>query len=103
VVDSLSPGSKPLRVEARGVPVGTAIAADRVPVLVIDVNEGRFAGNLRGGRWRLTAFRDLDDDRTRSASEPVSEPVEIDVVPGGSAAKITLNLQPAPPGTESPR
>jgi hypothetical protein len=103
VIDSLAPGSTPLRVEARGVPVDTAIAADRVPIGVMDVVEGKFVGNLRAGRWRLTAFRDLNDDRTRSPAEPASAPVEIDLVPGGKASQILLTLQPAPPGTESPR
>jgi hypothetical protein len=103
VIDSLAPGSAPLRVEARAVPVDTAIAADRVPIAVMDVVEGKFVGNLRAGRWRLTAFRDLNDDRTRSPAEPVSAPVEIDLVPGGKAGPITLTLLAAPPGTESPR
>lgn len=103
VIDSLAPGTADLRVEARGVPVDTAIAADRVPVVIVDVMNGRFAGNLRSGRWRLVAFRDLDGDRTRSPAEPVSAAVEIDVEPGGSVKEFTLVLQPAPPGTESPR
>jgi ATP-dependent HslUV protease ATP-binding subunit HslU len=103
VVDSLAPGNQPLRVEARAVPVDTAIAADRVPVAVMDVVQGKFVGNLRAGRWRLVAFRDLNDDRTRSPAEPVSPPVELDLEPGGTAKPITLVLQPAPPGTESPR
>ncbi|MEP7028478.1 MAG: Ig-like domain-containing domain [Candidatus Eisenbacteria bacterium] len=103
VLDSLAPGSAPLRVEARFVPVDTSIAADRVPIGILDVVAGKFVGNLRAGRWRLVAFRDLNDDRTRSAAEPVSPPVEIDLLPGGTAAKITLILEPAPPGTESPR
>jgi hypothetical protein len=103
VIDSLAPGTAALRVEARSVPVDTAIAADRVPVAVIDVAEGRFAGNLRSGRWRLIAFRDLDGDRVRSPAEPVSAPVEVDLEPGESAEPVTLTLQPAPPGTEPPR
>lgn len=103
VVDSLAPGNQPLRVEARAVPVDTAIAADRVPVVVMDVVQGKFVGNLRAGRWRLVAFRDLNDDRTRSPAEPVSPPVEVDLEPGGAAKPITLVLQPAPAGTESPR
>ena len=103
VVDSLSPGTAALRVEARAVPRGTAIAADRIPIVVIDVHDGKFAGNLRAGRWRLVAWRDLDDDRTRSPSEPVSAEVEVDVQPGEAAAPVTLLLQAAPPGTESPR
>jgi len=103
VVDSLAPGFAPLRVEARAVPVDTAIAADRVPVAVMDVVAGKFVGSLRAGRWRLVAFRDLNDDRTRSPAEPVSAPVEIDLVPGGKASQIMLTLEPAPPGTESPR
>ena len=103
VIDSLAPGPAPLRVEVRAVPVDTAIAADRVPIGVLDVVAGKFVGNLRAGRWRLTAFRDLNDDRTRSPAEPASAPVEIDVVPGGKASQIVLTLTPAPPGTESPR
>ncbi len=103
VIDSLAPGTAPLRVEARAVPVDTAIAADRVPVGIMDVVAGKFVGNLRAGRWRLVAFRDLNDDRTRSPAEPVSAPVEIDLVPGGTASRITLLLLPATPGTESPR
>jgi hypothetical protein len=103
VIDSLAQGAGALRVEARGVAVDTAIAADRVPVEVLDVVEGRFVGNLRSGRWRLVAFRDLDNDRTRSPSEPASAPVEIDLEPGGTEKPITLFLLPAPPGTESPR
>ena len=103
VIDSLSPGTAALRVEARAVPVGTAIAADRVPIVVIDVVDGKFVGNLRAGRWRLVAWRDLDDDRTRSPAEPVSAPAEVDLDPGETAAPVTLVLQAAPPGTESPR
>lgn len=103
VIDSLAPGTADLRVEARGVPVDTAIAADRVPVVIVDVMNGRFVGSLRSGRWRLVAFRDLDGDRTRSPTEPVSAPVEIDVEAGGSAKEINLVLQPAPSGTEPPR
>src|SRR5690242_18752508 len=102
VIDSLAPGTAALRVEARAVPVDTAIAADRVPVVVIDVNQGRFVGNLRAGRWRLVAFRDLDGDRTRSASEPVSAAAEVNLSPGGVEPPVTLVLQP-PPGTEPPR
>ena len=103
VIDSLAPGPAALRVEARAVPRATAIAADRIPIVVIDVHDGKFAGNLRAGRWRLVAWRDLDDDRTRSPSEPVSAEVEVDVDPGEAAAPVTLVLQAAPPGTESPR
>ena len=103
VVDSLAPGPGALRVEARAVPRATAIAADRIPIVVIDVREGRFVGNLRAGRWRLVAYRDLDDDRTRSPSEPVSAEVEVSLEPGEAAAPVTLVLQAAPPGTESPR
>jgi hypothetical protein len=103
VIDSLAPGTAALRVEARAVPVDTAIAADRVPVVVIDVNQGRFIGNLRAGRWRLVAFRDLDGDRTRTPAEPVSAAAEVDLEPGGAAPPVTLVLQPAPPGTEPPR
>jgi len=103
VIDSLAPGNAPLRVEARGVPTGTAVAADRVPIVVIDVSEGRFVGNLRAGRWRLVAWRDLDNDRTRSPAEPVSAAAEVDLDPGESEAPVTLVLQSAPPGTESPR
>jgi hypothetical protein len=103
VIDSLSPGTASLRVEARAVPTGTAIAADRVPIVVIDVNEGRFVGSLRSGRWRLVAWRDLDNDRTRSPAEPVSAAAEVDLDPGEAEAPVTLVLQPAPPGTEPPR
>jgi len=103
VVDSLAPGTASLRVEARAVPTGTAIAADRVPIVVIDVNEGRFVGSLRSGRWRLVAWRDLDNDRTRSPAEPVSAAAEVDLDPGETEPPVTLVLQPAPPGTESPR
>jgi len=103
VIDSLAPGTAALRVEARAVPVDTAIAADRVPVVVIDVNQGRFVGNLRAGRWRLVAFRDLDGDRTRNPAEPVSAAAEVNLEPGGAAPPVTLVLQPAPPGTEPPR
>ena len=102
VIDSLAPGNASLRVEARGVPTGTAIAADRVPIVVIDVTEGRFAGSLRSGRWRLVAWRDLDNDRARSPAEPVSAAAEVDLDPGEAEAPVTLVLQPAP-GTESPR
>ena len=103
VIDSLAPGTAALRVEARAVPTGTAIAADRVPIVVIEVNEGRFAGSLRSGRWRLVAWRDLDNDRTRSPAEPVSAAAEVDLDPGEAEAPVTLVLQPAPPGTEPPR
>ena len=104
VVDSLAPGTASLRVEARAVPTGVAIAADRVPIVVIDVNQGRFAGSLRAGRWRLVAWRDLDNDRTRSPSEPVSAVAEVNLEPGGAGAPLTLVLAPAPEvGTEPPR
>jgi hypothetical protein len=103
VIDSLAPGTAALRIEARAVPVDTAIAADRLPVETMDVVGGHFVGNLRSGRWRLIAFRDVDGDRVRSPSEPVSAPVEVNLEPGGSAPPVTLILQPAPPGTEPPR
>jgi hypothetical protein len=94
VLDSLAPGSGELRVEARAVPVDSAIAADRVPVIPIDVTQGRFAGNLRAGRWRLVAYRDTDGDRVRAPSEARSAPVEVDLVPGGAAPSIVLVLEP---------
>ncbi|MGH7726750.1 MAG: Ig-like domain-containing protein [Candidatus Eiseniibacteriota bacterium] len=95
VVDSLVPGAGALRVEVRGVPGDSAIAADRIPIVTIDVQPGgAFAGNLRGGRWRLTAYRDQNDDRTPSGEDPRSRPVEIVVVPGGQAAGLVLVVQP---------
>ncbi len=96
VVDSLSPGTAPLRVEVRGIPLDPVSAADRAPVIILDVRERGFAGNLRAGRWRLTAFRDLDDDRTLTPSEPRSQTVEIDLEPAGRAADITLVLAASP-------
>jgi hypothetical protein len=96
VIDSLAPGSGALRVEARAVPTDSAVAADRVPVIPIDVVQGRFAGNLRAGRWRLMAYRDADDDRVRAPSEAHSAPVEVDLDPGGAAQSIVLVLEPLP-------
>ena len=95
VIDSLAPGAEPLRIEARGVP-GVGEAADRAPVLVIDVVEGRFAGSLRPGRWRLTAWRDLDADRTHSAAEPRSAPIEVDLGPAETKSELVLVLAPVP-------
>ena len=96
VLDSLSPGTAPLRVEVRGIPLDPVAAVDRAPVLILDVREGRFAGNLRAGRWRLTGFRDLDDDRVLAPSEPRSQTVEIDLEPAGRAAELTLVLAASP-------
>ncbi len=96
VVDSLAPGSAPLRVEVRGVPLEPVAAADRAPVIVLDVREGRFVGNLRGGRWRLTGFRDLDEDRTLAANEPRSATIEIDLEPAGRVTDLTLVLPAFP-------
>jgi hypothetical protein len=96
VIDSLAPGSGALRVEARSVPAVPGVAAERVPVIPIDVVQGRFAGSLRAGRWRLIAFRDGDDDHVFAPTEAHSAPVEIDVVPGGSASSIVLVLVPLP-------
>ena len=96
VIDSLSPGTAPLRVEVRNVPLDPVSAADRAPVIVLDVREGGFVGNLRGGRWRLTGFRDLDDDRTMAPSEPRSATVEIDLEPAGRVTDVTLVLAASP-------
>jgi predicted small lipoprotein YifL len=96
VIDSLAPGAAPLRVEIRAVPVDTAIAADRLPVSTLDVHEGKFQGNLRAGRWRILAYRDLNNDGARSAGEPLSPPLEIDVKPGESLPPIRLVLSAAP-------
>lgn len=96
VVDSLAPGAGILRIEVRGVPGDSAIAADRIPLVALDVQAGgAFAGNLRSGRWRLVAYRDLNDDRTPSGDDPRSRPVEIDIVPGGAASGIVLIVLPA--------
>jgi hypothetical protein len=95
VIDSLAPGAEPLRVEARAVPVDSAVAADRVPVLNVDVLNGHFAFNLRAGRWRLTAYRDLDGDRVLAPNEPRSPAVEINVLPGGVVRGLELTLAPA--------
>jgi hypothetical protein len=95
VVDSLAPGTAALRVEARGVPA-VGEAADRAPLLAIDVMAGRFAGSLRAGRWRLTAWRDLDDDRTLSAAEPRSAPIEVDLDPAETSGELVLVLAPVP-------
>lgn len=98
VVDSLAPGAGALRVECRGVAGDSAIAADRLPLVVLDVQPGgRFEGNLRGGRWRATAYRDVNDDRAISGDDPRSRPVEFDLVPGGRESGIVLLVQP--PGT----
>jgi hypothetical protein len=95
VVDSLAPGTAALRVEARAIP-RTGEASDRAPVIAIDVADRRFAGSLRAGRWRLTAWRDLDDDRTLSAAEPRSAPVEIDLGPAETSRDHVLVLAPVP-------
>lgn len=95
VLDSLAPGVAALRVEARAVP-RAGEAADRAPVIAIDVLGGRFAGSLRAGRWRLTAWRDLDDDHTLSAAEPRSAPLEVDLEPAGSNVELVLVLAPVP-------
>ena len=95
VVDSLAPGPAALRVEARAIPPAGE-AADRAPVIAIDVSALRFAGSLRAGRWRLTAWRDLDDDRTLSAAEPRSPPIEVDLDPGETSGDHVLVLAPVP-------
>jgi len=97
VVDSLTPGTAPLHVEVRAVPVDTAIAVDRLPVSVLDVVAGKFQANLRAGRWRLLAFRDLNSDGVRSPGEPTSPPIEVDVNAGVVPKPIRLVLpEPAP-------
>jgi hypothetical protein len=96
VIDSLAPGAAPLRVEVRAVPVDTAIAVDRLPVSTIDVVDGKFQGNLRAGRWRMQAYRDLNNDGQRSPGEPVTPPLEFDVKPGESPPLVRLVLQAAP-------
>jgi len=95
VIDSLSPGNAPLRVEVREVPVDTAIAADRLPVSTLDVAEGKFQGNLRAGRWRIVAYRDLNNDGARSPGEPFTPPLELEVVAGVPPRPLRLVL-PAP-------
>ena len=95
VLDSLAPGDAPLRVEARAVP-RAGEAADRAPVIAIDTVDRRFAGSLRAGRWRLTAWRDLDDDRTVSAAEPKSAPLEVDLDPAETEGALVLVLAPVP-------
>jgi hypothetical protein len=96
VIDSLAPGTGALRIEARSVPAVPGVAAERLPVIPIDVIAGRFVGNLRAGRWRLLAFRDADDDHVFAPTEAHSAPVEVDLVPGGSASSIVLVLVPLP-------
>ena len=95
VVDSLALGDAPLRVEARGVPA-VGEAADRAPVVVFEVTDLRFTGALRAGRWRLTAWRDLDGDRTISAAEPRSAPAEVDLGPAETEGNLVLVLAPVP-------
>lgn len=95
VVDSLAPGSAALRIEARAIP-RAGEAADRAPVIAVDAVGTRFAGSLRAGRWRLTAWRDLDDDRTLSASEPRSAPLEVDLEPAQTRGDLVLVLAPVP-------
>ncbi|MEO6462353.1 MAG: Ig-like domain-containing protein [Candidatus Eisenbacteria bacterium] len=95
VVDSLAPGAAALRIEARAVP-RAGEAADRAPVIAIDALGTRFAGSLRAGRWRLTAWRDLDGDRTLSASEPRSAPLEVDLEPAETRGDLVLVLAPVP-------
>jgi hypothetical protein len=95
VVDSLSPGIAALRVEIRGVPA-SGEAADRAPVNVIDVRQGQFVASLRAGRWRLVAWRDLDDDRVLAASEPQSPAIEVDLEAAGVSSGHVLVLAPVP-------
>jgi hypothetical protein len=95
VLDSLAPGTGALRIEARAVPA-VGEAADRAAVIAIDAVEGRFGGSLRAGRWRLTAWRDLDDDRTLSAAEPRSMPIEVDLDPAETSGNHVLVLLPVP-------
>lgn len=93
VIDSLSPGTAELRVEASAVPAAGE-AADRAPLLSVDVRAGAFAASLRAGRWRLVAWRDLDGDRARSATEPRSAAIEVDLEPGAVSAGHVLVLAP---------
>lgn len=95
VLDSLAPGTAALRIEARAVPAAGE-AADRAAVVALDAIGGRFAGSLRAGRWRLTAWRDLDDDRTLSAAEPRSVPIEVDLDPAETSGNLVLVLLPVP-------
>lgn len=95
VVDSLAPGDGALRVEVRGIPAAGE-AADRVPVSSVDVRQGRFAASLRAGRWRLVAWRDLDDDRVLAAGEPQSPAIEVDLEPAGVSGGHVLVLAPVP-------
>jgi hypothetical protein len=97
VIDSLAPGTAPLRVEVGVVPVDTTIAADRLPVSVVPVLNGKFQANLRAGRWRFIAFRDLNGDGTRSPGEPASPPVRVDVSPGVVPPLIRLVLPETAP------
>jgi hypothetical protein len=92
VVDSLAPGTAPLHVEVRAVPVDTAIAVDRLPVSTLDVAAGKFQANLRAGRWRFLAFRDLNSDGVRSPGEPTSPVVEVNVNAGVVPEPIRLVL-----------
>jgi hypothetical protein len=85
-----------LRVEVRAVAVDTAIAVDRLAVTSLAVAEGKFQGNLRAGRWRLVAYRDLNNDGTRGSGEPFSAPLELDVSPGISPPVLRLVLLAAP-------
>ncbi len=95
VIDSLAPGTAPLRVEVRAVPTDTAIAVDRLPASTLDVEGGKFQGNLRAGRWRILAYRDLNNDGARSPGEPFTPPLEIDVEAGISPPLVRL-VFPAP-------
>jgi hypothetical protein len=97
VIDSLAPGTAPLLVEVRVVPVDTTIAADRVPVSVVPVVERKFQANLRAGRWTFVAFRDLNGDGARSPGEPASPPVRVDVSPGVVPPLIRLVLPETAP------
>jgi len=63
--------------------------------------QGGWSLSLEAGRWRLTAFRDLDRNRAPTRGrEPVSEPVILDLAPAAEVRELVLVLV-RPPGVPS--
>jgi hypothetical protein len=57
-------------------------------------SQGGWTLALDAGRWRLTAFRDLDRNRVPDAErEPVSEALALDVEPAGEVKEVVLVLR----------
>jgi hypothetical protein len=56
--------------------------------------KGGFDLTLAPGRWRIRAYRDLDKNRVwRPGTEPISDPVPLDVEPAAEVTQVTLVLR----------